>query len=207
MPKIKYFFQQSWLLIVSSFFFGLLIAGANAAWEDKIEYNLKVYKFNKAAFAIFPEADHFDIALDNVEIKSSTGKKFITSVREAVAKDGTNLGWAFICVGSGYGGEIQVILAVDKQFEKIEGYGVLVANETPNIGEKIKFPEFKDQFVGAPASEFNLVKAGDRDTKDSEIVAISGATISSKAVVDCFNMFIPQVKKQMLEKGLIGDEQ
>ena len=207
MPKIKYFFQQSWLLIVSSFFFGLLIAGANAAWEDKIEYNLKVYKFNKAAYAIFPEADHFDIALDQVQVKSDTGKKFVTSVRKVVAKDGTNMGWAFICIGSGYGGEIQIILAVDEKFEKIKGYGVLVANETPNIGEKIKFPEFKDQFTGAPAGEFTLVKAGDRKAIDSEIVAITSATISSTAVVDCFNMFIPQVKEQMREKGLIGNEQ
>ncbi|MBN1973715.1 MAG: FMN-binding protein [Sedimentisphaerales bacterium] len=205
MPKIKFFIQQSWLLIVSSFFFGLLIAGANAAWEDKIEYNLKVYKFNKAAFKIFPDADHFDITIDQVQVKSSTGKKLITSVRKVVAKDGTCMGWAFICIGSGYGGEIKIILAVDDKFETIKGYGVLAANETPNIGEKIKYPEFKDQFVGAPALEFNLVKAGDKKAIDSEIVAITSATISSQAVVDSFNIFIPQVKKQMRAEGLIGD--
>ena len=41
MDKIKYFFQQSWLLIVSSFFFGLLIAVANASLEPRIIQNEK----------------------------------------------------------------------------------------------------------------------------------------------------------------------
>ncbi len=203
MLRIKYFIQQSWLLIIASFFFGLLIAVANAAWEEKIEYNLKVYKFNKSAFAIFPEADNFEVAIDDVEVKSDTGKKLATSVRKAVAADGTCIGWAFVCIGNGYGGELQIILAVDKEFEKIKGYGVLLSNETESIGGKMKLPEFKDQFIGAPAGEFNLVKSGDRKAIDSEIVAISSATISSQAVVDAFNMFIPQVKAKMKAEGLI----
>jgi hypothetical protein len=60
MPKLKVFFQQSWLLIISAFFFGLLLAAANAAWEDKIDYNVNVYKFNKVAKEIVPEAADFN---------------------------------------------------------------------------------------------------------------------------------------------------
>ncbi len=45
MDKVKYFFQQSWLLIVASFFFGLLIAVANAAWAGRILQN-EEDKFN-----------------------------------------------------------------------------------------------------------------------------------------------------------------
>ena len=203
MHRVKYFIQQSWLLIIASFFFGLLIAVANASWEEKIEYNLKVYKFNKSAFAIFPEADNFEVTVDGVEVKSDTGKKLTTSVRKAVAADGTCIGWAFVCIGNGYGGELQIILAVDAGFEKIKGYGVLLSNETESIGGKIKLPDFKNQFIGAPAAKFNLVKSGNREVIDSEIIAISSATISSQAVVDAFNMFIPQVKEKMKAEGLI----
>jgi len=92
---------------------------------------------------------------------------------------------------------------VDAGFEKIKGYGVLLSNETESIGGKIKLPKFKNQFIGAPAAEFNLVKTGDREVIDSEIVAITSATISSQAVVDAFNMFIPQVKEKMQAEGLI----
>ena len=153
MLRIKYFIQQSWLLIIASFSFGLLIAVANAAWEEKIEYNLKVYKFNKSVLEIFPDSN-IEIAIEEVEVKSDTGKKFTASVRKAVAADGTCIGWAFVCIGNGYGGELQIILAVDAKFEKIKGYGVLLSNETESIGGKIKLPDFKNQFIGAPTGEF-----------------------------------------------------
>ena len=67
--------------------------------------------------------------------------------------------------------------------------------------------EFRNQFVNAPSMEFMLVKTGDRKKIDSEIVAISGATISSQAVVDMINVFLPQVKAQMQAEGLISDGQ
>ena len=41
MLKIKHFIQQSWLLIVASCLFGLLIAGANATLDAKINKNEK----------------------------------------------------------------------------------------------------------------------------------------------------------------------
>jgi Na+-translocating ferredoxin:NAD+ oxidoreductase RnfG subunit len=57
--------------------------------------------------------------------------------------------------------------------------------------------------------ELVLVKTGKPDTTDSRIVAISGATVSSQAVVDIINTFVSQVKKQVKkhvqEKGLIGN--
>ena len=67
MLKIKQFIQQSWLLIVSSFFFGLLIAIANARWSDEIEQN-KIDKLNHLTAALLPEARHF-IDLDTLDIE------------------------------------------------------------------------------------------------------------------------------------------
>jgi len=76
MPKIKHFIQQSWLLIISSFCFGLLIAIANAAWSPRIEQN-KIDKLNRLTAALLPEARHF-IDLDTldieIEVESLKGK-------------------------------------------------------------------------------------------------------------------------------------
>jgi electron transport complex protein RnfG len=207
MSKIKFFLSESWLLIVSSFFFGLLIAGANAEWKDRIEYNLNVYSYNKVAKAVLPEAANFEPVLEDVKVKSSTGKELVTSVKKAVDSSGNAIGWAFICQGTGFADKIQLILTVDIAFEKILGYGVLASTETVGYGDKIKTPYYKDQFVGAPTSELQLSKTGDPTKIDSEIIAISGATISSRAVVDMMNTFMPQIKEQMREKGLIGNEQ
>ncbi len=39
MRSLKYFIQQSWLLIVAAFCFGLLLALTNAALEERITRN------------------------------------------------------------------------------------------------------------------------------------------------------------------------
>ncbi|MHC4425405.1 MAG: FMN-binding protein [Planctomycetota bacterium] len=208
MAKVKYFFQQSWLLIVASFFFGLLIAVANAAWEGRIRQN-EEDKFNNLAGEMLPEAASFEIALENAEVESGKGKKKATAVKKALSADGKCVGWAFKCEGSGFADKIKLVLAVDADFEKLRGFGVLASSETPGFGDQIKLPYFRSQFDGKPAVELVLVKTGKPDTTDSRIVAISGATVSSQAVVDIINTFVSQVKKQVKkhvqEKGLIGN--
>lgn len=204
MPKIKYFFQQSWLLIVASFFFGLLIAAANAAWQDRILQN-EEDKFNNLARQMLPDANSFETVLENVEVDTGKGKKKATSIKKSLTADGICIGWAFKCEGSGFTDKIKLILVVDAGFKQLKGFGVLASNETPGFGDKIKLPYYRNQFIDAPAEQFILSKTGDANTKDSEIVAISGATVSSQAVVDIINRFLPQVKNQMQEKGLIGN--
>jgi electron transport complex protein RnfG len=82
---------------------------------------------------------------------------------------------------------------------------VLASNETPGFGDQIKFPYYRNQFVDIPAEELVLSKIGDAGKKDTEIIAISGATVSSRAVVDIVNNFLPQVKNHIVTKGLIGN--
>jgi electron transport complex protein RnfG len=205
MPKIKIFFQQSWLLIVSSFFFGLLIAAANAAWEGRIDYNVNVYKFNKVAKEVLPEAADFNDVSQKIEVETGREGKIAVPLKKAVDSSGQVIGWLFTCQGAGFADQVKLILAVDARFEKILGFGVLSSNETPNFGDKIKLPYYRDQYVGAPAEKLTLVKTGDPKKIDSDIVAISGATISSQAVVTIINQFLPQVKEQMKSEGLIGN--
>jgi len=203
--KVKHFFEQSWLLIVSSFFFGLLIAVANATWQDKILQN-EEDKFNDLVVQMIPDANTTEIAMADVGIESGKGKKRTTSVRKVLASDGGCVGWAFVCEGSGFADKIKLVLTVDAAFEKLKGYGVLSSNETPGFGDRIKESYYRDQFAGSPTTELVLTKLGDStDNTDSKIVAISGATVSSEAVITIVNTFLGQVKTQMQEKGLIGN--
>ena len=204
MDKVKYFFQQSWLLIVASFFFGLLIAVANAAWAGRILQN-EEDKFNNLVVEMIPDANSSEIALESVEVETGKGKKKATAVRKALSADGNCVGWAFTCEGSGFADKIKLVLTVDAGFEKLKGYGVLSSNETPGFGDKIKEPFYRDQFVGAPTTELVLLKLGEPGVKDSKIVAISGATVSSEAVVLIVNTFLDQIKNRMQKEGLIGN--
>ena len=203
MVKIKYFIQQSWLLIISSFCFGLLIAVANAAWSPRIEQN-KAEVLNHLMSTLLPEASSFELNTE-LEIESIRGKKVKSNIYKAMSDAKRCVGWAFNCKGAGFQDRIELVVAVDKDFERIAGFGCLASNETPGFGDRIKLPYFRNQFAGAPAEELQLVKTGDAEKIDSEIVAISGATVSSEAVVKIINNFLHQIKEQTQKKEQIGN--
>jgi len=205
MSKIKFFIQQSWLLLVSAFFFGLLLAVTNAAWSPKIEQN-KLIEANHLMALLLPDAKTFQPA-DNVDIALASGKKAKSHVFKALSSDGQCVGWTFNAAGSGFADKIEMIVAVDKNFQKIAGLDFVSVNETPGFGDKIVLPYFRDQFTQAPTAPLKLVKTGDDKKIDSEIVAITGATVSSTAALNAVNIYTKQVKDYLLMKGLITNVQ
>jgi len=201
--SLKHFFEQSWLLIAASFFFGLLIAATNAALSDRIEMN-KVTKLTSLARDLLPQAEKFAPVKEKIEIKAFDGRLEVVAVYEAVA-DGNAVGWTFKAVGSGFADKIELVVAVDKDFKTLAGFGVLMSNETVGFGDQIKESYFRNQFVGAPAAQLSLVNTGNLEEIDEKIVAISGATVTSTAVVETINYYLAQVKEQLQEKGLIDN--
>jgi len=203
--KIKNFMQQSWLLIVASFCFGLLIAVTSAALSPRIRQN-EINKRNRMVTVLLPEAKDFILQNQQIEIQSLQGKKEKVEIYKAMSAADECVGWSFEAVGSGFADKIKLVIALDKNFEKIAGFDVLLSNETPGFGDQIKYDYYRDQFKGAPAGELKLVTIGDRDKIDSEIVAISGATISSEAVVEIVSNSVTKIKEQMRKKGIIGND-
>ena len=205
LSKIKFFFEQSWLLIVASFAFGLLLAVTNASWQPRIIKNQQE-KFSGLASTLLTDANSFETTLSNVVIKPDAGKDLQTDVSKVLDENGQCIGWVFICEGGGFVDVIKLVLAVDSDFKTIKGYGVLESYETVDFGDRIKFDYYRNQFIGAPTTGLTLSKTGDDKVIDSEIIAITGATVSSEAVVNILNTYIPQVKTQLEMKGLIEND-
>ncbi len=204
MNRIKYFMQESWLLIVASFFFGLLIAVTSSGLSPRIRQN-EINKRNRLVSALLPEAKDFVPLDEQLEIQSPRGKPENIDIYKAVSEANECVGWSFEAVGSGFADKIKLVIALDKNLEKIAGFDVLASNETPGFGDRIKTDYYRDQYKGAPAGELKLVTVGEPGKIDSEIVAISGATISSEAVVEIVSNYVTQVKEQMQKKGIIGN--
>jgi len=200
--KIKYFIQQSWLLIISSFCFGLLLAIASAEWSPRIEQN-RINKLNALAGRLIPEANDFVPLEKLIEVTSLKGDKKQVDVYKAMA-GGECFGWSFNAVGPGFQDKIELIIAVDKDFKTIAGFDILVSNESPGTGDKIKEKDFRNQFEDKAAEKLELINSG--EAKDNKILAISGATISSEAVVKIINHYVKEVKKEMQRKGLFGND-
>ncbi|MCI0497977.1 MAG: RnfABCDGE type electron transport complex subunit G [Thermoplasmata archaeon] len=90
------------------------------------------------------------------------------------------IGFAFIAEGDGYGGAIELLIGIEPDLDDptLVGIRVLTQSETPGLGAKIADEEFTDQFNGLATGDAVLTDDG------GQIDAISGATISSRAVVD-----------------------
>jgi electron transport complex protein RnfG len=212
--KIALFFRESWLLMVSSVFFGGLLAVTNTAWAPKIAQN-EINKFNNLARLLLPAAEKFEPLQDNITLELQGGKSVMdfgggksirADVRKGLDASGNCVGWAFVCEGSGFADKIKLVVAADAQFKTLLGFGVLSSNETPGFGDKINIKDgfYQAQFKGVPAGPLTLAKFGDDKKIDSEIIAITGATVTSQSVINILNQFIEPIQKQLTEKKLIN---
>lgn len=204
-PEIKHFVRQSWLLLVTSFCFGILIAATNSALAPTIKQN-KINKLNELMSGLVPEAARFEL-VGQFEVITAKGAKATSNIYKGLSKSGDSICYSFNGQGSGFADKIELVVAVDKNFRQIAGFDCLSSNETPGFGDRIKPLLWRRQFAGAPAVKLKLVKTGDPEKIDNEIVAVTGATVSSQAVVNIINNYLMQIKEQMQEKGLISNGQ
>jgi electron transport complex protein RnfG len=202
--SIKLFFRESWLLMVAAAIFGALLAVTNAAWKPKIDEN-EINKFNNLAKAVLPAGQKFDPLQEAITIDLGKGKTMKADVRKGLDASGNCIGWAFKVEGSGFADKIKLVVGADAKFETLTGFGILACSETPGFGDKItiKNGPYQPQFRGIPTTSLKLTKIGDRNKIDNEIVAITGATVTSRAVVDMMNTFVVQIKQKLQQKGLI----
>ncbi|MEN6309091.1 MAG: FMN-binding protein [Anaerohalosphaeraceae bacterium] len=201
--KIALFFRESWLLMVSSLFFGGLLAITNAAWSPKVAEN-EIKKFNRLAGGLLTGATQFESVKD-ISMNLGKGKTAAVDIRKGLDASGNCLGWAFVCEGSGFVDTIKLVVTTDAGFTKMYGFGVLQCSETPGFGDKLNIKDgfYQSQFKGVPTEPFKLVKGGDPKALDSNIVAITGATVTSRAVVNALNEYMQQIKPQLVKQGLI----
>ncbi|MGN0151570.1 MAG: RnfABCDGE type electron transport complex subunit G [Wujia sp.] len=143
---------------------------------------------------VFPSASEIvtltdeDINMDNVNAVIAN-KGFedsrIDEISIAADEDGMAAGFIILVTNSaGYGGDIQMAVGVSVD-GSIQGISFLSISETAGLGMEAQNEEFLSQFIGKQVGQFTYTKTG--STSDSEIDAISGATITTSAVVDAVN--------------------
>ncbi len=101
-----------------------------------------------------------------------------------IAKDGEEVkGYIFSVKEKGYGGDISVMTGIDRQGTIIAVKVIDASNETPGLGQNVLRENFNNQYSGKTET-VDVVKS---EAKDNEITAVTGATISSKAVTRAVN--------------------
>ena len=115
---------------------------------------------------------------------SPGGSQSENVVYGAYDSSGKLLGYAIPGEGPGFQDTISLIYGYDPHDKKIIGLEILESRETPGLGDKItKDPKFHENFDSLSVEpKVVAVKHGTK-TAPNEVDSISGATISSKAVV------------------------
>ncbi len=108
-----------------------------------------------------------------------------TSVVAALDEAGSEIGHVVVNVAKGYGGDISVMTGVDAS-GKVTGVNILSHAETAGLGANATTDSFRSQFVGL----INGITVSKDKAGDNSIDALTGATVTSRAVVNAVNAAI-----------------
>lgn len=136
--------------------------------------------------AVFPEADLNSFQPVDVDTDAAD---------EAIDSLGVNATIDEVCTvgeegyvvtttdGDGYGGDIQITVGITAD-GTVNGISILSISETAGLGMKATEPAFYEQYQGKQTDKFVVSKDGG---EGEPIDALSGATITSRAVTDAVN--------------------
>jgi electron transport complex protein RnfG len=143
-------------------------------------------EIKKAIFKIFPGGKSYK--------EKTIEEEAVFEVKDIA---GRLLGYAFLAEGNGYQGTIKMMAGINPDLKAMAGIEILESQETPGLGQEITEDKFKTQFKGLKTRpEITCVK--DRPpAKPNEIQAITGATVSSSAVVSILNEKIEKIRNAM----------
>ncbi|MGF7145570.1 electron transport complex protein RnfG [Anaerotaenia torta] len=107
----------------------------------------------------------------------------VKMVERGLDASGSKVGYVVTVTPKGYGGEILTMVGFDASIS-ITSYRILKSNETPGLGDIAAKPDFISRFEGRSGYPINIVKL---PAKETDVQAITGATITSKAIAQGIN--------------------
>lgn len=171
------------ILLVIGFVCTLLLSVCNYMTKDRI-VKLSLEAEQAAMMSTLPEAEKFAKLSDKTD-------GVVTAVYEGKKEDKTVVGYCVKVEPVGYGGAISMMVGIDTE-GTVTGVDIVEMSETPGLGAKASNEDFTNQYMGKNG-EIKVIKSG--AAKENEISAISGATVTSKAVTQGVNAAIAVAEK------------
>lgn len=175
----KDMFKLGLNLLIISAVAALLLALTNSVTASTIAQRNEQANA-EARKLVLESAQDFEQVKD-VKTDNSKGVE-VSEIYEAIDASGNTVGYTLKVLPSGYGGTIELMVGIDSAKGQVSGINVVSNSETAGLGAKSTDPEFSDQYKGKPLEELSVLKNG--TPGDTEIKAISGATITSTAVTN-----------------------
>ncbi len=164
------------ICLCATFLLGLV----NDITKDKIAQNAVETEMNSRKI-VMAEAESFGEKIEGNH--TFEGVEAPYNYVESYDKDGKLIGYVFVTQSTGYGGAISTMTGVDAD-GKVTGVEFLQINETVGLGMNATKDSFKDQFKGLSG----IIGVNKNESTETEIKALTGATITSKAAAKGVNI-------------------
>jgi len=157
---------------------GKVKAAAKISGVNSEEILNELKRIEEAIFQINPSASKYEI----VEVQN-------TKVYKCKDNQDNLLSYFFVCQGNGFQGLIKIAVSVTPEWNNVVGIRILEQTETPGLGAKITDTDFINRFSYLALVENQAISCLKKKAKkeNSQVLAITGATISSKSVVNIIN--------------------
>ncbi len=187
---MKGMIKDALILFAITLIAGLMLGVVNDITKEPIAQQEQKAK-NEACQNVFAAADSFEAQeladsaqIEQVLTDAGISGADIDELMAAKDASGALLGYVITVTDhEGYGGDIQFSMGITNE-GTLNGISLLSISETAGLGMRageVLVPQFSDKNV----SKFTYTKTG--AAADSEIDAISGATITTNAVVNGVN--------------------
>ena len=138
--------------------------------------------------AVSFEAYEYDKDEANQIVADGGYKDTIDDIQSALDDSGKTLGYVItVTAKDGSQGSITFSVGISND-GTVNGYSITDISETPGLGMKAEDEEFYSQFQNKAVDAFTVVKQA--PSADNEIEAITGSTITSKAMANGCNAAI-----------------
>lgn len=106
---------------------------------------------------------------------------------------GETVGYVFQTESKGYGGTVSVMTGIGSD-GAVTGVVILSHEETPGLGANAEKEDFLAQYQQpAPENGFEVIKY--QTPQEGQVEAITGATITTRAVTDAVNLAVAQYQE------------
>lgn len=188
---IKVMLKEAGILFAITLIAGLVLGFVYELTKEPIRLQ-EEKAIQEACAAVFPESEEVGMTFEaqksapSVELAEELAANGVEvgTVYAAVSQGGTFHGYVVQSTSKqGYGGNIVLYVGVASD-GSVSGVSILEIAETPGLGMKAE-DELVPQFTQVQTEAFTYTKTGSR--ADNEIDAISGATVTTEAVVNAVN--------------------
>lgn len=187
---MKKILKDAFALLMITLVAGILLGFVYSITKEPIAVQEQLTK-EKSCQEVFADAAAFDNNTEDLEAAraamAAAGYEVqtLSEILEAKDASGNTLGYVLSIIDpEGYGGDISFMMGI-RLDGTLNGISILSIGETAGLGMNADTDAFKSQFANKKVDKFTFTKTG--STSDSEIDALSGATITTTAMTNGVN--------------------